>query len=359
MTHTFSLRNNRLFLLAIALTIAPLWLVTYLPMVDLAQHAAQITSLQELLAGNPLFEKEFEINWFTPYVVTYVLLFLLGTVFSLPIATKIVVSAVVVGMPMMTGALLRETGGDERLRWLVIPGSISFAFYWGFLSFMVAAVLGLFFVLRTIQYERDPSIQKGLILAALSVVLFFTHVLLLGFASLLCLAYILGGNFRNPKRLFLLAVPYTAAIPIIVAWGIVTYSGETYVQDAPVVFGAFSQRLVYALSQPTGIDFVRMLPTTIVALSLYLSPILLGCRPTRDLRRWLMFAVVLVVFFAFPSYAFRTAFLFERFGMFLLPFWVLVWEKSTVSRKYVDLLPIVAITLVASFNVLRFSAFNI
>jgi len=359
MSHTFSLDNNRLFLVALALTITPLWLVSYLPMVDLPQHAAQITSLQELWAGNPVFDKEFEINWFTPYVVTYVLFFVLSTIVSVPLASKLLVTVAVISIPLMTGALLRELGGDVRLRWLAIPGAISFAFYWGFLSFMCAVPLGMFFVLRTIQYERDPGVRNGSILAVLSVTLFFTHVLVLGVASLISLAYLVAARYRHPKALVFLSIPYMAALPVIFVWGMLTYSGETHVQNAPLIFGEISQRLFYFLTAPTGVDFFRPVPTTIVALILYLSPILIGAEPTRDPRRWAMFGTVLIVFLIFPSNAFRTAFLFERFGIFLLPFWVMVWDRPGQVRKYVDLIPMTAVVLIASLNIMRFSAFNV
>ena len=39
------------FYSVLALSTLPLWLTTYLPMVDLPQHAAQITALREYLDG--------------------------------------------------------------------------------------------------------------------------------------------------------------------------------------------------------------------------------------------------------------------------------------------------------------------
>jgi len=213
--------------------------------------------------------------------------------------------------------------------------------------------------LCAIRFQRNPTIGQAATIGALSILLFFSHVLVLGVASLACLAYILAGNYRQPLTVVRLWLPFTAALPLIFSWVVITYQGEAYVQDAPVVYGSFVQRLFQLVAQPTGIDFLSPIPILVVALVLILSPVFLGCHLTRDIKRWALFLTALGVFFLFPAYAFRTAFLYERFGIFLLPFWVLLWDRPAATSIKADWLAIVTITLVASFNVMRFSAFNI
>src|SRR5689334_14640825 len=96
------LRSNVAFFAALLLAVVPLWLTDYLPLVDLPQHAAQIATLRELLRGNPLFTGEFTINWFTPYLTGYALLFLASSVLPMLAATKVVLSLAVIGVPWMT-----------------------------------------------------------------------------------------------------------------------------------------------------------------------------------------------------------------------------------------------------------------
>lgn len=72
---TLSLRNERLFLAMLVLTLAPIWIGRYLPLVDLPQHAAQIAALREIWHGNASLTQLFEINWFTPYLFGYLLLY--------------------------------------------------------------------------------------------------------------------------------------------------------------------------------------------------------------------------------------------------------------------------------------------
>jgi hypothetical protein len=74
-TRVLTLGNSRLYGFALVLSIVPLWLTHYLPMVDLPGHAALMTSLRELAQGNPLFTAEFQSNWFTPYLLGYGLLY--------------------------------------------------------------------------------------------------------------------------------------------------------------------------------------------------------------------------------------------------------------------------------------------
>ncbi len=142
---TLSLGNDRLFIAVVLLSVAPLWIGSYLPMVDMPQHAAQITALRELWQGNESFTRLFEINWFTPYLLGYLVLAGLAMVLPITFASQLLVSASLVALPLLTGRLLRTAGADERWKWLAIPCSFSFAFYWGFLSFIVAAPLALLF----------------------------------------------------------------------------------------------------------------------------------------------------------------------------------------------------------------------
>ena len=88
--HAHTDLRHRLFGYALVLMIAPLWFGQYLPMVDLPQHAAQIAALKQIWAGNPLFTDVFEINWFTPYLLGYMALYVLSLAMPITVATKIV-----------------------------------------------------------------------------------------------------------------------------------------------------------------------------------------------------------------------------------------------------------------------------
>src|SRR5687768_8381528 len=176
-----------MFLAVLVLALAPIWITPYLPSIDMPQHAAQIAALREIWQGNEAFTQLFEVNWFTPYLLGYLLLYVLSLVVPITIATQIVVSIAMLALPLLTGQLLRAAGADERWKWLAIPCSFSFSFYWGFLSYLVAAPLALPFLVQTIRFVDQPTVKRGLTIAAFAIALFFAHVVVLGFASLVAL----------------------------------------------------------------------------------------------------------------------------------------------------------------------------
>jgi hypothetical protein len=357
---TLSPDNQRLFLAVLALAVVPLWLGPYLPMVDMPQHAAQITALREIWSGNAELDRVFWVNWFTPYLLGYLLLYAFSAVLPITVAAKLLVTLSVVAVPLLTGPLLRAAGGDERWRWLAIPCSFGFAFYWGFLSFLVAAPLALLFLTRTITFAHDPSWRRGVRIAVFAIFLFFSHVIVLGIASLISLGYVLGVHYRDLRRLALCALPYTAPIPLIGLWFAITYATETRVQNDAVSFGPLSYRLLQLVSQPAGREALSTSSAGIVLLvtgAIVLLPWLCGARPSRRPERWLPFALALLVFLGAPHYVFDAAYFYQRLGLFLVPLWLLLWDRPGVAERRFEwiAIPIAMLWVVASIG--RFAAF--
>ena len=351
-----TLDNSRLYGFALVLSIVPLWLTHYLPMVDLPGHAALMTSLRELAHGNPLFTAEFQSNWFTPYLLGYGLLYAVSLVVPVAVAAKVVVSIAIVLTSFLVGILLREAGADDRWKWLAIPCSYSLAFYWGFLSFVVAIPVALLLLIHTVRFDRDPSLRRGMIVAALAVLAFFSHVIAMGLSCLCALAYIAGARYRDPLGLVRRALPYTAPIPLIVVWFTQTASDVAGVAHAPVVYGPIGIRLAYLISQPSGSDDVSYLAIVVTA-AIVLLPLLCGSRFTSKPARWLPLAAVVATYFAMPSYAFLSGFLYERLGLFFVPMWLLVLDRPAGPRQRFEW---VAMTLVLAWvgaNTWRFTAF--
>ena len=226
-----SLDNPRLFYAAIALCVAPLWVVDYLPMVDLPQHLAQVAAMRELVAQNPSFEALFTVNWFTPYVLAYAVLYGLSAIVGIPLAAKLVLTLAIAATPLAVGALLREVGASARLRWLAIPGALGFAFYWGLFSFVCALPLALLLVLCAVRYANRPQISRAAGLGVFGIALFFSHVLALGIAALVGYAFVAGLHWRQPKRLVQLAIPFCVPVPLIAVWMLRTQGSEAHVQS--------------------------------------------------------------------------------------------------------------------------------
>lgn len=354
---TLSLGNDRLFLAVVLLAVAPLWIGSYLPMVDMPQHAAQIAALRELWQGNENFTRLFEINWFTPYLFGYLLLAGLAVVVPITTAAQLVVSASLVALPLLTGRLLRTAGGDERWKWLAIPCSFSFAFYWGFLSFIVAAPLGLLFLIRTIRFVEQPNLKRGIMLAAFANLLFFCHIIVLGFASLVAFGYVAGRNYRNLKALVLQSLPSAAVVPLIVVWFVVTLRSEAAVQDGVTIYGSVLERLAQLLLQPAGHDAFSPWLTPLITAAVLLLPPLAGCSFSRRPERWLPFVLGLLVYMVAPRYVFSTAYFFQRLGVFLVPLWLMTWDAPRTAARRLDWAAIAVVLLWSFTTIGRFAAF--
>jgi hypothetical protein len=353
-----SLRSNVAFFAALLLAVVPLWLTDYLPLVDLPQHAAQIATLRELLRGNPLFTSEFTINWFTPYLTGYALLFLASSVLPMLAATKVVLSFAVIGVPWMTGVLLRETGGDERLKWLAIPGAYSVGLYWGFIVYIVAVPIALGLVFFTIRFEREPTWSKALGVAAYSLLLLFCHIMALGYAALLSLTYIAARNLATPKRGAALALPYTAPLPLMAIWMTRVLETDAVVQNAPTVHGGLRAHLVTLFTQLSGLDASTLLVNLLVASAVLLGPAIAGLRPSRAPERWLPLVVGLSVYLVFPSFAQNTAFLYERLAVFITPLWLIAWERSPRPSRALAGVAIITLAVWSGITITRFAIFG-
>lgn len=354
-----NLDNSRLFWAVLVLSVVPLWLGPYLPMVDLPQHAAQIAVLRELWGGNTALAEIFWVNWFTPYLLGYLLLYVLALVLPITIASKVIVTLSVVAVPLLTGRLLRVAGADERWRWLAIPCSFGFAFYWGFLSFLVAAPLALLFLTMSVGFAREPTVRLGVWIALFAVFLFFSHVIVLGLASLIALGYVLGVHYKSPRKLLLCALPYTVPLPLIGIWLAITYATETRVQNDPVVFGPLSYRLLQLLTQPAGREVLTGSSAAIVLLvtsAVVLLPWLSGARLNRRPERWLPFALALAAFLLAPHYVFNAAYFYQRLGLFLVPLWLMIWDPPGV-RRGVERWAILVVVLWVVTSIGRFAAF--
>jgi hypothetical protein len=352
-----SLDNGYLFALAVAASVVPLWIPAYLPLVDIPQHASQVASLHQIWGGNPLFAATFEVNWFTPYLGGYLLLYVVSSVLSIVAATKLVVSAAVAAVPIVTGLLLREVGGDPRLRWLAIPGSYSFALYWGFMVYLVAVPVAIYFLVLTVRFERNPTGVRALGIAASSVVLFFCHVVALGFGSLIALTYIAARNFGAWRRLLFCALPYTTPLPLIVVWMSGIYQTEASVQNTPIVFAGLRERLITLFMQLSGLDGFAFLISLAVVGVFILVPLLLGYRFSKRPERWVPLAVGAVTYLIFPSYAQNTAFLYERLAVFLVPLWLIAWDPPSRPTRALAATVIVSTGLWLAINTSRFANF--
>jgi hypothetical protein len=180
----------------------------------------------------------------------------------------------------------------------------------------------------------------------------------MGVACLCALVYLAGVAYRKPRRLLLLCLPYTAPVPLIAAWLIPRLANEAGVADAPILYGPWLQRVEQLIAQPAGSENVSWLALA-VTLAIALLPPIAGAQLARSPARWLPFAVVLLLFLALPEFAVDTGFLYARFGVFLVPLWLLMWNAPHVGGRKTRFewlaMPIVVVWVLS--NTARFASF--
>lgn len=351
------LENRLLFAAALTLSVVPLWIPEFLPLVDVPQHAAQVASLHELWSSNPLFNDMLMVNWFTPYIGGYLVAYAVSLIFPVVTSIKIVVSTAAIGLPIVTGLLLRAVGADERLKWLAIPGSYSFALYWGFLVYLVAVPIALLLVWLTVRFEKSPTLRRSLGIAGFSVLLFYFHVIALGFGALISLTYILARNFKSPLRLVRCSLPYTAPLPLIALWMTRTIETEPSVEGSPIIFAPLSSRLVTLFGQISGFDGVAFGVGLVIVALFVLLPVAFRYRLSSRPERWLPLLVGLIVYLCFPHYMQSTAYLYQRLGVFLVPLWLMAWEPPERRSAWLAPVALTVVGLWLTVNTNRFVAF--
>jgi hypothetical protein len=166
---------RRLHLLAsLVLTALPFLLVEIPPCVDLPQQLAQMRLLEEALADPG---GAYEIQWLTPYALSYAPLWALWKLFPPLVAAKLHLAflalAVVAALHLVAWRRERPPEAALLAGLLVFSGPL----HWGFLSFLLGMALFLVWVTALARPRAAPA--QTFVLALL---LYLAHALWLGVA---------------------------------------------------------------------------------------------------------------------------------------------------------------------------------
>jgi hypothetical protein len=338
---------------------ATFWFVPRPPMADLPQHAGQIALLHELLDGGSKWQPLVYVNWFTPYLAGYVPALLLSSFMPVLAALKLLLTAAYLGFVWACVALRRALDGDERLDWLFVPSFFGIVYAAGLYTFLLAAPLGVLFILLALRYARTPTLALGALLLAADLVLFFAHGLVFLFANLI------GGLFlllraRGFARLVAAAVPYLGVGVLVLAYTLLRLRLEPAAPGDPWNFYGGWDRLRLSLpylwagwstEDPHNWLFALLFAGQLVAPRLLRSPL--------NAREALVpFLVTALVWIAVPLRAQGTGALYLRFSLFLLPFFALMFRAPAAGRRLAPrlLLPLIC-WVVLAVHVDRLRAF--
>jgi hypothetical protein len=320
-------RNGRphwLFIITVLWGALIPWLSNHLPMVDIAQHAAQIGLWRDLLLGTSAWEEYFRINLFTPYLLGYGIALPLSFLIGISASLKLMLSVAYIAFVYLCVRLRQEFNGDPRLDWLYVITFFGYAYKWGFFTFLVAAPVGLLFILYANQYSKGPTLWQAIKLLITGVVLLAFHGLVFVYAVGAGICMHLLRNFRNRGVLRNLW-PFLLLVAIC---GMYFLVNKKFSADMPTNldsaikwdygFDRILKAIVY-LTTPNA-NLSSMLIPIAISFIMLTVPWLMGLKINwRNPIPLVPLALTVFILGFVPNYAFSTALLYQRFALFLLP----------------------------------------
>jgi hypothetical protein len=329
------------FILTVLLAGAIFWLAPRPPMGDLSEHAAQVALLRDLIAGTSPWGDLVRINWFTPYLLGYGLALLFS--FALPVvaALKLTLTLAYYAFVSVCVMLRKRFQGDERLDWLFVPGFFGLSFQYGFFTFLVAAPVGLLFLLLARRFAALPTRWGAVRVLCAGAALFLSHGLVFLFAGAIGVAFMLASPHRLARRVSAL-VPYVllGILCLVYFWYVRrTDPLMTIVDHRPTVDWGWGARwgwhrafnfLLFVFAS-NGRDMAFF----VAGLAMLTAPWLLHLRMRRhDRASWIPMLVIVAIWFLLPRTALKTDYLYERFAIFLLPAYALMFGPSEGKIPY-------------------------
>ena len=317
---------------------APFWLAPGLPMNDLPQHVAQVALWRDLILGVSPFSGEVWINLLTPYLIGYGLALPFAFVMDPTEALRLVMAASFVGFLAAARALRRDTGGDARLDWLLLFGFFGLAWHWGFYTFLVAAPLALLTIRAALRHADAPTPRRAAIFFFLGAALLLSHGLQFLFALAMSGAILLeralgdlraGGARAAFATIAARLAPYAALCALFVLFMLARRLAIGADPSSPIVYGGpVWAGVLQIVPFPAALDAGPV--ARLLCLLAWLAPLAMGFRPRRGPAAAMMLAT-LAIMLVVPSVALDTAFLYERFAIYLLPFWAMTLRPDRAA----------------------------
>jgi hypothetical protein len=318
-------RWRLLFAACAVLTVAPLHAARHLPLTDLPEHVAAMSTLRHWLDPAWPDARIYELSArASPYLAYHAVGALLTLVSGSALTANLVLmTAVGLAMPYATRALVVAFGGDGRL------GLFGCALFWsrplalGFLPFVAALPVTLYVLALVARQRETPTRRRAAALAVLSLVVFYLH--LDPFLLVVAVAVVL---LRSPARLVWLApgaVAFVAWLALARAEG-----GADFMGQGPVNFVRLSQLASEFPAWAHGVWRTRI--DEVTGIALWALALVLAVRArapeprgVRGLVTRLVPLACALLLFAFVPYGVGvTSMLNVRLAVFLLPCFLVV-----------------------------------
>lgn len=219
------------FLLFLAVSLIPFWLVKYIPSLDGPTHLHNARLIHEILKADPLITQYYSLN---PVLVgnstAHYTMALLMFIFPAWLSEKFLLTFYIIGLVFSFRYFVRSSDRSGSLLYLVIiPFGFHSLFLFGYYNFSLAFI-PLFFTLGFIKRKEGQwGVKEFILLILLFLAIYISHAVVFVFAGLILFiqmiieaCYDLWIRKEPVKKLKKLAGKYLfllgAAIPSIILW---------------------------------------------------------------------------------------------------------------------------------------------
>lgn len=309
--------------LAVALLVVFLS-VSDLPLVDLPQHALQLSNWLRLDAQQPSVA-ELELNFRTPYLLAYPIARALCAVLPVLTSLKLVLWLSVVLQALGLRWLCGRLGHDPWLGLLGYPLALGYGFCFGFVAFCAAMPLVYLAFGQLEEHRQAPRLESGAWLALTLALLLVAHGVALGFFVAVAAPLLLSGGGKLWQR----AWPFLS--PPLLA-GVWLAPGRPSTRLGGDLWALEPERWLELPGQLVGIGAVDVLATVLGLLLLVAVAWSLGPR-----RPWLCTLpplAALVGYGLFPTLFRGAGPLHPRFAAYLVPSLLLAFAPGVRLQAF-------------------------
>ena len=345
--------ERRLFYFVVLLTTVFIFYPSYLPMVDLPQHAGQVATLNDLLHHQSVWAHLLELNWDTPYLVGYGLWLALYQVFDIVLSAKILVAFTFLFYTYAINLFRKSFQSTIMIEWVAMTTFFGFAFQWGFITYLLSIPIGILFLLSCKKWLENHCNGDYWRFAILGVVMYFCHILIFAFFCFLSYGYFLLVHAKSEtwKQRILFTAPYIVYAGILLRYIFKPklWSFRYYSQD--YVFISWLEKMENLRIYPWNMG--AMPYYELAALALLLLPPFLGYRLQRQIKYYVLLIGFLMIWYVMPHIGFQTGFLYQRFAIFFVPFYYLIWKKREyLGKRATDISQLAYVFFVISIGAL-------
>jgi len=320
-----------------------------LPLVDLPQHALQLSNWLRLDAQQPGVA-DLELNFRTPYLLAYPIARALCSVLPVLTSLTLVLWLSVVLQAVVLRWLCERLGHDPWLGLLGYPLALGYGFCFGFVAFCAAMPLVYLAFGLLWQHRQAPHPESGAWLALTLALLLVAHGVALGFFVAVAAPLLLSGAGKLWQRLWpLLAPPLLAAIWLVPARPSTRLGGDLWALEP--------ERWLELPGQLVGIGAADALATVLGVL--LLGALASGLGPPRSWLCGLPLLASLVGYGLFPTLFRGAGPLHPRFAAYLVPALLLAFapraSQSTLPRRALCALVSVSVVSVFAWRLVGFN----